>query len=413
VRVLSRFREEFSFLHGNILVLVVSWILVNFASGIPSPYYALYVLELGGTPFIIGLIGFVAFAILALVQFPGGYLADKHGRRRLIVVMTFGVALSYTLFALATSWHFILLGVVLQNLFLIYQPALFALQADSMPAERRGMGFSTVMFVNNLSALFSPVIAGFLYIQYGLVTGVRIAYAIVTTALLGTAIIRVKLTETLPTNKSERISLGAVAKSYPRAIKEGIGVWKLLPRSMFFLFLTNALSSFIYALSYSYWVVYATRILHIKEFEWAIMMTWLTLTMILFALPSGKLTDKIGRKKPLLVSWLVLAPFGWLFLNGTQPTLFIAFLCFGVSNALFMASYSALEADLVPKELRGKEIGCSQFITYLSMAVGELIGGYIYQCISPVLPLLLLTVVTVPCVLVTVFFIHEPHKRQS
>jgi len=411
--VFSRIREEFSFLRGNILVLVVSWILVNFAGGIPSPYYSLYVLELGGTPFIIGLIGFAAFAILAFVQFPGGYLADKHGRRGLIVTMTFGVALSYILFAVASTWHFILLGVVLQNLFLVYRPALLALQADSIPAERRGMGFSTVMLVNNLAALFSPVIAGLLYIQFGLVTGVRIAYAIVTLAFFGAALTRVKLTETLPTNRSEKVRIGDVVRSYPRAIREGVGVWKLLPRSMFFLFLSNAFSSFIYALSYSYWAVYATGVLHVQKFEWALMMTWLTLTMILFALPSGKLADRVGRKKPLLVSWIILAPFMWLFLLGTQLTLFMGFLFYGVSNAMFFAGYSALEADLVPKDLRGKEIGCSQFITYILMAIGELLGGYIYEYISPELPFLLFIAMTIPCALITIFLIHEPQMRQS
>jgi len=282
-----------------------------------------------------------------------------------------------------------------------------------MPAERRGMGFSTVMLINNLAALFSPVIAGLLYIQFGLVTGVRIAYAIVTLAFFGAAITRVKLTETLPTNRSEKMRIGDVGRSYPKAIKEGIGVWRLLPRSMFFLFLTNALSSLIFALSYSYWAVYATEVLRIQKFEWAMMMTWLTLVMVLFALPSGKLADKVGRKKPLLVSWLLLAPFMWLFLYGTQMILFIAFLFFGVSNTLFIAGYSALEADLVPKELRGKEIGCSQFITYILMAIGELTGGYIYEYISPALPFLLAVMVTVPCALITIFLIHEPEKRQS
>ena len=214
------------------------------------------------------------------------------------------------------------------------------------------MGFSTVMLINNLAALFSPAIAGLLHIQFGLVSGVRIAYAIVTAAFLGTAIVRVKLTETLPINRDEKVSISDVVRSYPKAAKEGLGVWKQLPRSMFFLFLTNALSSFIFALSYSFWAVYATKILRIPELAWALIMTWLTLIMVLCALPSGKLADKVGRKKPLLVSWLLLAPFMWLFLNGTQPKLFIAFLFFGVSNTLFVAGYSSLEADLVPKELR-------------------------------------------------------------
>jgi len=75
------------------LVLATSWLLMNFSAAVPATYYSLYVLGLGGTPFIIGIIEFASFLALAFVQFPGGYVADKHGRRWLIVTFTFGLAL--------------------------------------------------------------------------------------------------------------------------------------------------------------------------------------------------------------------------------------------------------------------------------------------------------------------------------
>jgi len=78
---------------------------------------------------------------------------------------------------------------------------------------------------------------------------------------------------------------------------------------------------------------------------------------------------------------------------------------------LFAAAYQALEADLVPQELRGKEIGCSQFITYLLMSIGGFVGGFFYQFVSPILPFILAFIVTIPCTLMTLF-IDEPQKRQ-
>jgi len=412
LRLYSRLKGEFSFLRGNVLVMMASWLVMNFAGAVPSVYYSLFILELGGTPFIIGVIEFVSFLVLASVQFPGGYLADKHGRRWLIVTFTFGLALSNLFYVFAPSWHFILAGVILQNLFLVYQPALFAIIADSVPHEKRGMGFSTLMFVNNIASIFSPAIAGFLYVQYGLVSGMRMAYLGIVIFYLVAAIVRIKLTETLQTG-SNRITLSRTVREYPKAVKEGIGVWRVLPRSMFFLFLTNALSSFIYAMSGPYLVVYATRVLHIGAFNWAILMMWLTGSMIFSALPSGKLADRVGRKNPLFVSWLFLAFFPLLFLWGDLRILFVAFLLFGISNALFGAAYQALEADLVPRELRGKEVGCSQFITYALMSIGGLVGGFVYQCVSPTLPFILFFIVTIPCAIVTLFFIHEPEKRQT
>ena len=74
----GKLREEFSFLRGNMLTLMVSQIFVDLA-GMSATYYGLYILGLGGSPFIIGVIEFATFLAMASSQFLGGYLADKHG----------------------------------------------------------------------------------------------------------------------------------------------------------------------------------------------------------------------------------------------------------------------------------------------------------------------------------------------
>jgi MFS family permease len=130
--------KEFSFIKGNYAIIVISWILIDFASEIPATYYALYVLQLGATETILGIIGLSGVLALASMQFPGGYLADKFGRKWLVSSMTFGVALSFILYALAPSWHFILIGVILMNFFnSTYQPALMAIVSDSLPSSAR------------------------------------------------------------------------------------------------------------------------------------------------------------------------------------------------------------------------------------------------------------------------------------
>lgn len=95
--LLTRLASEFSFLRGNFLILLISWVIMDFAREIPGTYYPLYVRALGGTAATVGLIGSASMLSLALVQLPGGYLADKYGRRWLITTLTFGVALSYIL----------------------------------------------------------------------------------------------------------------------------------------------------------------------------------------------------------------------------------------------------------------------------------------------------------------------------
>jgi MFS family permease len=53
---------------------------------------------IGSDDFILAVIGFAANIALAFVQFPGGYLADKHGRRWLVYTVTFGVSSSSLFF---------------------------------------------------------------------------------------------------------------------------------------------------------------------------------------------------------------------------------------------------------------------------------------------------------------------------
>lgn len=386
---------------------------MNLVGAIPYTYFSLYVEELGGTPFIIGTINFVSFIALASVQFLGGYLADTYGRRWLIVSMTFGVALSNLIYAFAPSWELILAAVLVQNLCLIYQPALFAITADSVPPEKRGLGFSTIMFLSNLASLASPLIAGVLFLHYGTLEGVRVGFLIVAIFYLVAAAIRIKLKETLKNAKTQRKNLKDVLNSYPRAVKEGFSVWGLLPRSMLFLFVINGIGSFSYALMNSYLVLYATQVLGVKELEWAVLMAWLTAIMILGALPCGKLVDMYGRAKPLLISWLVYVPFPLLFIYGNLPVLYVGFFLFGASNALFMPGYSAMEADLVPKELRGKEVGSSQFVTYVLMALGGLTGGFLYENVSPAFPFFVAFGLVTVCVMLQILLVREPDKRHD
>lgn len=409
--IVATLKREFSFIRGNYLVLVISWIFMDFAGEIPGTYYSLYILALGGTEFSIGLIGFASFLALASVQFPGGYLADKFGRRWLVSTMTFGVALSFILYALAPSWHTILIGVVITNLCLIYQPALLAMIADSLPSERRGMGYSIINLIASVSTTPGPAIAAILFLSYGLVDGMRIAYLIVFALYLTAAVLRISLKETV--KDPAKISAREFLNSYPHALKESVRVFNVLPRAVLFLFLANVFGTFSFAMIMPFTVVYATKTLGISEVTWSLLLTFLFIAMIISALPSGKFIDKIGRKIPLLLSYVLMAPAILLFLFGDFLRLLIALIMIGLSQVLVMSSYGSLQADLVPKEQRGKVIGFTNFVNYILMALGSVVGGVLYSTISQQLPFILLVILLIPEFLIVLILVNEPEKRQE
>lgn len=409
--LLSRITSEFSFIQGNFLILVLSWLVMDFASEMPGTYYPLYVQALGGSAVTIGLIGSVQMVSRAVVQFPGGYLADKYGRKWLISTMTFGVALSQALYAFAPSWQFIMLGAVIQSLCLIYQPALNAIIMDSLPPERRGMGFSIITLITSVSTTPSPIIAGMLYTKFGLVPSMRIGYTLALSAYLGAAVLRLRLKETV--DSPQRINGGELLRSYPRSIVESIRVWRLVPRSALVLFISDFILMFSIAIFQPIMVIYIVEDLGVSPVSWSLIMTTLFISMIVLSIPSGKLIDRIGKKIPMLAAYILWAVTVPLFIYGDFIRLLLAMPLLGLLQVLVMASSSALFADLVPKKHRGKTTGSRGFFTLIAMAVGQLLGGIIYERVSHQMPFFLQFVFIVPSFLLILFFVKEPEKKES
>ena len=410
---MNSLRNQFSFIKGNYAVLVGSWVLIDFAMELPATYYALYVLELGATETIVGMIALFSFLALASMQFPGGYLADKFGRKWLISSMTFGVALSFIFYAIAPSWHLILVGAVLMSLFnSTYQPALMAMIADSLPSERRGMGFSIIMLITSASTTPAPIVAGILYNQFGMVQGMRIGYGIVVVLFLVAAFLRLlRLKETVV--NAEKPSLNELFSSYPTAMKESFGVWREIPRSMLYLFISLAIMTFGIATVHLYFVVYAVEELLIDKTVWSLILTALPITMIALSIPIGKIVDKVNRKLPILAAYVIFGVSMWLFVYGNLPKIFISLVLLGAGQVMMNSAFSALQADLTPKEQRGKVNGFTNFANYILMAIGSAAGGVLYEHVSPQLPFLLTIALIVPSFFLTFWMVHEPEKREE
>ncbi|MFB0558841.1 MAG: MFS transporter, partial [Candidatus Bathyarchaeia archaeon] len=408
--LLSRIRSEFDFIQGNFLVLVLSWIIMDLASELPSTYYGLYVEALGGSATVIGIIGFVSMFAQAFVMFPGGYLADKYGRRWLVSTMTFGIAFSFAFYAFAPSWHWIMVGALIQSFCFIYRPALEAIIMDSVPAERRGMSFSIMNLIMSVSTTPSPLIAGWLFNKFGLIPSVRMGYTLVFASYLAAGVIRLRLKETLQSPK--RISLGEMLRSYPSSIVESIRVWGLVPRSAFALFLSRFVMMFAIAIFQPIMVLYVVEDLGIPAVGWSLILTSLFVSMIVISLPVGKLIDRVGKKRPLLAAFAIWAAVMPLFIYGNFHRLLVAMILVGLLQVLLMASSSSLMADLVPREHRGKVSGSSGFFVLIAGSVGSLLGGFVYDNVSHQMPWWLQIVFVVPSFLLVLLFVREPEKHE-
>jgi len=283
--------------------------------------------------------------------------------------------------------------------------------SDSLPPERRGMGFSIVMLINSVVTTPGPAIAGVLLWMFGLIPSMRIVYLTVTALYLGAAFMRLRLKETI--TSGDPIRPQEFLSSYPKAIRESWRAWKVVPRSMFWLFISQTISMFAIALVQVIQALYARDVLLIPESIWWLAYIPLFLSMLAVSVPIGKFVDRVGRRIPLLLSIVLLAPTILIFMYGDFTEVLISMSLLGVSILLGMSAGSAMQTDLVAKENRGKIIGFTNFVGYIAMAIGMLLGNWFYVSVSPQLPFFTLLVLLIPQFVITLLLIPEPKKREE
>ena len=197
------------------------------------------------------------------------------------------------------------------------------------------------------------------------------------------------------------------------ALKESVSVWKKVPRSMLYLFLSFSVAVFGFSTINLFMVIYATKVILIDEIVWAMISAVVPVTTIILAMPIGKLVDKIRRKIPILASILIFGLALWIFVNGNVARVVMSLILLGAGNVMLNAAFGALQTDLTPKEQRGKVSGFTNFANYIILASGSLLGGYLYEHISPQSPFMLAIATVVPSFLLTLVLVKEPAKREE
>jgi MFS family permease len=206
---------------------------------------------------------------------------------------------------------------------------------------------------------------------------------------------------------------GEIISTIPISIRESIAVWKKVPRSAFTVFVNQIIMMVSISLFMPIMILYAVDDLGISEFNWSIILTTLFISMILLAIPVGKLIDKYGKKRPILIAyiiWLFAVP---LFIYGDFYRLILAMICMGLIQVLLYSALSALTADLVPQEHRGKVNGSIGFFSLIGGALGNIFSGYLYDNISHQMPWWLQYVFVIPSIFLIIFYVKESENQNE
>ena len=423
--------NKLRFLSGNILVFAITDMLGNVGRGMVFPYSSLYILALGGNAATIGLVNLLGLLAGLFVLPIAGYITDHANRIKLLVLSGFLSSLFLLLIIIAPTWHVVAIASLLFGLIVIQFPAYASLIADSLSPADRGRGIGFMNTISNSLSIVAPYIAGVLIEKYTANLGMRILYGCMfVTYLSGTFIQYRFLRETsaaprepLKLNALTRV-LGQAYTSIPALLKQMSPPLKALAWVILLSFLANGMAS-------AFWVVYATEQVGLSTTEWGVIMFVEKIVVLFTFIIAGFLVDRWGRKMVLLVALLISAVTIPLFIILKS---FMAILLIRAATAaafaLAIPACTALMADLVPRNLRGKMMAAigqgglmigpagggtgGPALGYLfipPVAVASLAGGYLY-IFNPAYPWIFSLLTTLISIVVTVFYIRDSRSAE-
>ncbi|MHB8192907.1 MAG: MDR family MFS transporter [Bellilinea sp.] len=358
------------------------WVVVgvSFIDGVGGtllfPFFALYItgrFNVGMTEagLILGI-----FSIFGLFGgMIGGGLADRYGRRSIIIIGLVFSALSTLTLGLVDKFTMLIpLAVVIGLLFNFAGPAHSAMVADLLPEKQRQEGFGILRVVGNMAWIVGPSIGGFVAKKSFFALFIMDAIVSCVVALLFFLFIP----ETKPVrddiaHKAE--SLLETFRGYGQVMRDSAYVWFLL---------AGILMGLVYQQMYHSLSVFLRDSHGIEPQGYGFLLTTSAITVILFQFTVTRL---IKRRPPFLMMgfgtlfYVVgFSMFGWA---ATYWLFMLAIVIITVGEMIVIPTSQALAANFAPEEMRGRYMAAFSLLWMIPSTLGPGAAGYILDNYNP------------------------------
>lgn len=355
-------------------------ILVGMGEHLAERFLPLYLQELASSSTAILAIGLLAGMddlLSALYSFPGGYLSDRLGTKRALLVFNLLSMAGYVCVILIPTWWAVLIGAAFFiSWSAISLPATMDLVARIVPKNRRTLGVSAVALVRRIPKMLGPVLGGGCIALWGVSHGVRVAFLLA----LGLAVLAAVLQQIL----IEEDPRGPRPPE-PNPLK----LWREMPGALRNLLFSDILIRFCERIPDAFVVVWVTRTMAAAVSE--LTFGWLSaiehLTAVLVYLPVAYLADRFGKKPFVLITFGFFTCFPLALMQAQSLWAVVPVFVLRGLKEFGEPTRKALIMDLAPEGRKAALFGLYYLIRDVLVAFAAFGGAWLWM-VSPRLNLL-------------------------
>ncbi len=366
-------RRRPQYWHAILGVFFLGWIFMYADRTVLSPVLPSIGAEWGLNRGQLGLISSLFFLAYAVLQIPVGILADRYGRKTLLVpgYLLFGA--TTVLSALAPGYGvFLLLAVLTGTGESTYYATQFSLSSEVIPARFRGMGSAIINSGQAFGISLGLVLSAF--VAFDLHAGWRASFAVLgaLTVLAGLVIaLVVRERPPVQAHEAEAASLTASMSQEPV---------RLLSRDLVLTYIVGFCSLYGFFVILTWLPYYLQESRHVAAGTTGIVSSLVPWASIPGALAVSYLSDRVGHRRRLVLVMMPVAAVALFFIpfSQSQAELFWALILYGLVGKLALDPILvAYVADRVPKHAYSRAYAILNFAGMSSSIAAPYITGFL------------------------------------